>query len=108
MEDKQGIVFADPKTDYHGHPNYGKVFLLLLAFLGLSLLVGYLVSPLAAVYLIFATALIKVALVVRNFMHLKYESWIIWVTMAAVVFVLLVFFFALFPDITEVTRVITK
>lgn len=108
MEDKQGIVIADPKTDYHGHPNYGKVFLWLLALLAVSLIVGYLVSPLAAVFVIFATALIKAALVVRNFMHLRYESWLIWVAVAAVLFVLLAFFFGVYPDITEVERVITK
>jgi caa(3)-type oxidase subunit IV len=104
MEDKQGIVFADPKTDYHGHPNYGKVFLWLLLFLGISLIVGYLISPLVAVFLIFTTAIIKAALVVRNFMHLKYESWLIWVAVAAVLFILFAFFFGVFPDITNVTR----
>lgn len=96
------VEIPDPEHDYHGHPNYVKTFISLLVLFGISLVVGYLFSPFLAVFLIFATAAWKAALVVRNFMHLKYEPYILLIAVAAVLFCLTVFFFGIYPDITDV------
>ena len=108
MEDKVGITFADPQTDYHGHPSYANIFLWLMLFFGISLGVGYFVSPGIAVFLIFLTAIIKAVLVVRNFMHLKFEPWQVLVVVALVLFVLLALFLGVYPDIPVIERVLAK
>ena len=74
-----GVEIPDFKKDYHGHPDYLKVYKALLFLFGISLVVGYFTSPMAAVALIFVAAIIKTALVVGNFMHLKFEPWLLWV-----------------------------
>lgn len=105
--DHDNIVFADPKTDYHGHPHYGRVLVSLLLLLCVSLIVGYVFSPGIAIALIFATATWKVALVMRNFMHLKYEPLFIFIAVAAVLLIIFAFFFGVYPDITAIPRDVT-
>ncbi len=99
-----GVVVPDPEHDYHGHPNYEKVFLSLLVLFGLSLIVGYFVSPMIAIVLIFLAAIWKTALVVKNFMHLSYEPMIVWILVLSVLFILVAFFFGVHIDVTAVTR----
>lgn len=102
------VEAPSPETDYHGHPDYSRIFLSLAALFGISLLIGYFTSAKVAVILIFLTAIIKAALVVRNFMHLKYEPKLIWVTVAIAVFIFLVFYFGVLPDITLIERDMAK
>jgi cytochrome c oxidase subunit IV len=99
--DHDNVVFPDAH-DYHGHPNYTKVLVSLLVLLSVSLTVGYLFSPGIAIALIFATAAWKVTLVMRNFMHLRYEPLFIYIAIAAVVLIIYAFFFSVYPDITAV------
>lgn len=107
IENNDNVVIPDMENDYHGHPKYGKNFINLLLLFGVSLIVGFLFSKILAVTLIFATAIWKTALVVKNFMHLKYEPFLIWVAVAAVLFCLFVFFFGIYPDITAVKLEVT-
>ena len=104
MEDEQGVIFPDSETDYHGHPNYGKILISLLILFSVSLVVGYLFSPMIAISLIFATAVWKTSLVVKNFMHLQFEPLLIWIVVAVALFTIFVFFWGVYPDITAVTR----
>ena len=67
-----GIEFPK-ENDYHGHPNYFRVFIYLLVLLAVSIAAGYLLSPMAAIFVIFITAIIKGGLVIANFMHLRFE-----------------------------------
>lgn len=103
MDNKHGVVAPDAQSDYHGHPNYGKVLITLLVLFGSSLIVGYLFSPVLAVVIIFATAVWKTALVMKNFMHLKFEPLFIWIAIAVVMFALFILFWGIYPDITAVT-----
>ena len=96
------------EQDYHGHPNYVKVFLSLLLLMGISLVIGYFTSPMIGVSLIFLVALLKAGLVVVNFMHLKFEPILVFVVVCVVLFILLSFFWGVFPDITLVTRDVVK
>ena len=104
--DHDNVVFPDER-DYHGHPAYAKVLGSLLLLLGVSLTVGYIFSPAIAIFLIFATATWKVALVMRNFMHLKYEPLLLFIVVGAVMLILYAFFFGVYPDITAVPRDVT-
>lgn len=104
--DHENVVFPGA-DDYHGHPHYGKVLVSLLLLLSVSLLAGYVFSPAIAIGIIFATAAWKVTLVVRNFMHLKYEPLFIFIAIAAVALIIYVFFFGIYPDIVAVPRDVT-
>ncbi|MEW6467685.1 MAG: cytochrome C oxidase subunit IV family protein [Bacteroidota bacterium] len=101
-EDDEGVVYPDPQKDYHGHPDYRKTLIYLLVLFGISLLVGYVFSPFIAISIIFATAIWKTSLVVKNFMHLKYEPFLIWLTILVVLFTIFAFFWGVVPDITMV------
>lgn len=105
--DHANIVIPDPKTDYHGHPHYGKVLITLLALLSFSLVAGNIFSFGIAIALIFATATWKVVLVMRNFMHLKYEPLFVFIAIAAVLLIIFAFFFGVYPDITAIPRDVT-
>ena len=96
-----GKAFPD-EQDYHGHPNYTKVFVSLLILMTLSLVVGYFTSPMIGVSLIFLVALLKAGLVVANFMQLKFEPILILIVVLVVLFILLSFFFGVFPDIVPI------
>lgn len=100
MEDKLSVQFPDPDNDYHGHPNYFKVYLALLVFFGVSLVIVYFLPLHLAVTVVFIIALVKAWLVVANFMHLKYEPNLVVLAVLLVGFVLLAFFWGVFPDIT--------
>lgn len=105
--DHENLIFADPATDYHGHPHYGKVLVSLLLLLAVSLTASYIFSPGIAIAIIFATAAWKVTMVMRNFMHLKYEPLFVFIAVAAVVLIIYAFFFGVYPDITAVPRDVT-
>ncbi|NNM94120.1 MAG: cytochrome C oxidase subunit IV family protein [Bacteroidia bacterium] len=106
-QNNDNIVFPDAAHEYHGHPNYGRVLFTLLALLSLSLVIGYIFSPALAITFIFATAVWKTALVMRNFMHLKYEPLFLFIVIAAVLLILFAFFMGVYPDITAVPRDVT-
>ncbi len=94
--------------DYHGHPNYLLVYLILVAILGISLLAGYLGAKLLAVVLIFGLAVVKAGLVLANFMHVKFEPKIIWGIIGFAVLCMFFFYFGVFPDIVNVPIEIVK
>lgn len=107
IQNNDNAVVPSEEHDYHGHPKYGKIFINLLVLFGISLIVGFLFSPVLGVTLIFATAVWKTALVMKNFMHLKYEPLLIWIAIAAVLFCLFAFFFGIYPDICAVRHEVT-
>lgn len=98
----------DPiEKDYHGHPNYFMVYVWLLILFAISLLVDFFDNKTLAVFIIFATAFIKMMLVVANFMHLKYEPKTFWVIPIFGAICILSFILLVYPDVTIVERVIT-
>ncbi|MCZ2356592.1 MAG: cytochrome C oxidase subunit IV family protein [Bacteroidia bacterium] len=100
---EEGVVIPDMENDYHGHPNYEKVLIQLFVLFAVSLAVGYF-SSMLSIIIIFGTAFWKIAMVMRNFMHLKFEPWVIGVAVAMVIFTLLTFFFGVMPDVTYIIR----
>ncbi len=104
VQNNDNVVIPDMEHDYHGHPSYGKILIRLFILLSVSLVVGFIFSPMLAVILIFATAIWKTSLVMKNFMHLKYEPLLIWILIASVLFILVAFFFGIYPDICAIHR----
>lgn len=107
-ESHEGVATPEPETDYHGHPNYLKVFFSLIILFAFSLVVGFFTSPMLAVSLIFLVAIIKAGLVTGNFMHLKFEPKLIWLAVGIVLFILASFFFGVLPDVTLIERSLAK
>ena len=81
------------------HPNYTAIWLWLLALLGVGLGASLLPGGRGvALAVIFATALVKALLVALNFMHLRFESGLIYaIALIPIVFVAILAV-ALFPD----------
>ncbi|MDH5657074.1 MAG: cytochrome C oxidase subunit IV family protein [Spirochaetia bacterium] len=84
--------------EYHGHPNYTLVYGILVALLGLSYLSDFIEAPIFAMTLLFGTAFIKAWLVISNFMHLKYEHWVMWLIPGSGVACLIILYVLVFPD----------
>lgn len=93
------VVYPLPEKDYHGHPNYWRVYVWLLILFGLSVIAGFILPFQLAVFVIFITAIAKSWLVVANFMHLRYEPFLILLAVMVVIFILLSLFWGVYPDI---------
>ena len=92
------------EPDYHGHPNYFRIYLYLMAFFVISLLAAYIPNQMLMLLVIFGTALIKAVLVIGRFMHLSWEPLLLKIAAGVIIFILIAFFFGVFPDITLVPR----
>ena len=96
------------KTEYHGHPNYFAVWLALLVFLALSLAVGAMGHGTLAIGMIFLLAIVKAAIVLGNFMHLRWEPRFFWGVLAFAVLCLAFLYFGVMPDIVGVEQRLAK
>jgi caa(3)-type oxidase subunit IV len=82
-----------------GHPNYTAVWIWLLALLGVGLAASFLPGGRAvALVVIFGTAFVKAALVGLNFMHLRFESGLIYAIALIPLVFAAILAIALFPD----------
>jgi caa(3)-type oxidase subunit IV len=86
-------------TTAPAHPNYTAVWLWLVALLGVGLAASLMPGGRAVgLIVIFATAIAKALLVALNFMHLRFESGVIYaIALIPLVFVAILTI-ALFPD----------
>ncbi|GIL16837.1 MAG: hypothetical protein BroJett040_05880 [Oligoflexia bacterium] len=96
------------EKDYHGHPNYIKIWGVLVGILVLSLAVGELGHKVLSVTLIFGLALVKAIMVIGNFMHLKWEPKLLTWVMIFAVAALGIFYFGVAPDVVYVEMKIAK
>jgi len=81
------------------HPNYTAVWLWLLALLGVGLAASLLPGGrVVALAVVFATAFVKALLVALNFMHLRFESRVIYAIALAPLVFAAILALALFPD----------
>jgi caa(3)-type oxidase subunit IV len=84
--------------DEKNHPNYFAVWIWLVCLVIASIAASLVLPRSAAVYLIFTIATIKAILVLRNYMHLKYEKLLLYALAIVPLLVVIVLMFALFPD----------
>jgi caa(3)-type oxidase subunit IV len=81
------------------HPNYTAVWIWLLALLGLGLAVSLVPGARAlGLVVIFVTAFAKALLVALNFMHLRFESGLIYAIALIPLVFAAILAVALFPD----------
>ncbi len=85
----------------HAHPNYIKIWGILLVLLAISVLGPMLEIPALTIATAFGIALVKAFVVASNFMHLKFEKKYIWYLLILSVCFLGVFFFGAGTDITN-------
>lgn len=81
------------------HPNYKKIYLVLLALLAISVAGPFLGIKWVTLITAFGIALVKARLVVQNFMHLKWEKRIARLVLAGSLVLMALFFFAVAPDV---------
>ncbi len=86
-------------TSDRAHPNYTAVYVWLLALLGVGLAASFLPGGRGvALVVIFATAFVKALLVALNFMHLRFESGVIYAIALIPLVFAAILAVALFPD----------
>src|SRR5262245_29512336 len=85
----------------HEHPNYVKVWGILLVLLGISIGGPFLGIQVVTLITAFGIAIVKAYLVAKNFMHLNIErQYVVYLILTMVVFVLL-FFAGTSPDVMK-------
>ena len=99
---------ANENMEYHGHPNYFMIWVLLLVTFTASLVMGMFFSPLVTVVSAFAVAFLKAYFVLDYFMHLKWEPKFFWGLLIFSVLVMVFLFVGLYPDIVPVELIITQ
>ena len=78
--------------------HYFIIWLWLIALVVLSLTSSWFLPKTQALALIFAVAVVKALLVVRNYMHLKNEKPIYYALLLVPLVFIIIFLFGLFPD----------
>ncbi len=92
-----------PKTpDYHGHPNYLKIYLILLGLFVLSVLASFLHTPILIFIAVFVISVIKGSMVLLYFMHLRWEPNLIWIMLGLALLTLFFLIVGLYPDTVPV------
>ncbi len=86
----------------HARPNYVAVWAWLVILLGLSLASVFLpFSQTVTVTLIFVIAAVKAFLVAVNFMHLKFEQWLVRLIALVPLALFIIMTLTLIPDIAH-------
>ena len=99
MHSQAQSLTAPTAGQHHPHPNYVAIWAILLVLLGISLALGHIPNPALSGTLIFGIAAIKIGLVMRYFMHMKFEPWLLAVMMVAALLCVLAFFIGVVPDL---------
>lgn len=98
------------QDNYHGHPQYGiiyksLIFIMLVTILPdmINRIFGEKILPAGTILIlsIFLLSLIKANLVLKNFMHVRFEPAMLLVTVFTGIFSLLLLFSLLWPDVTR-------
>jgi caa(3)-type oxidase subunit IV len=89
-----------PSDHGHAHPNYVLIWAALLVLLGISLALGQIANVHVMTTLVFGIAAIKIALVMRYFMHMKFEPWLLAVLMIGAALCLVALFVGVSPDVS--------
>ena len=97
-------VVVPTENDYHGHPNYLKVYISLLVLFAISVVASLLHNPLIIFFVVFAVSVIKGTLVLLYFMHLKWEPLLIWILLGLALLALAFLIIGLYPDVVLTHR----
>jgi len=83
----------------HRHPNYFRVYLVLLGLLVVSVAGPMLGIRVVTLIAAFGVALVKAYMVAKNFMHLNVEKRWVHLALALVLVILVVFYAGISPDV---------
>lgn len=83
------------------HPNYKKIYLVLVVLLAISVAGPFVGIKWVTLITAFGIALVKARLVVQNFMHLKWEKRIARLVLAGSLVLMALFFTAVAPDVMK-------
>ncbi|MES0490010.1 MAG: cytochrome C oxidase subunit IV family protein [Leptospirales bacterium] len=97
------------EQDYHGHPNYNVIGIVLVVLMALSVVVDFVVTgnKLLSVTLIFGFSTIKAYLVIANFMHLKYEPKLVDLFPYLSIACMIIFFAGVYPDSANIHQILS-
>lgn len=101
-------VVVPKENDYHGHPNYFKIYIWLLALFGVSLVAAYLENFLLMVVIVFAVSVIKSLMVLNYFMHLKWEPKVFQILIYLCLFVLAALLVGVYFDVSVIELDVVK
>ena len=82
----------------HAHPNYIAVYVILLVLLAFSIALGHVPNIYVMTTLVFAVAGIKALMVLRYFMHLKFEPLWVAIILIGAALCLVFLFIGVYPD----------
>ncbi|MCE7892102.1 MAG: cytochrome C oxidase subunit IV family protein [Deltaproteobacteria bacterium] len=85
----------------HHHPNYVRIWAILLVLLAISVLGPMLGHPLVTLFTAFGIAVVKAFLVAKNFMHVNLAPRFVGYLMATCLLFMLLFFAGTAPDVME-------
>ena len=88
-------------ADEHHHPNYVKIWAILLVLLAVSVIGPMFEIPWLTLVTAFGIAIVKAYLVAVNFMHLNVEKRIITYMLSTCLVFMLLFFAAVAPDVMK-------
>jgi caa(3)-type oxidase subunit IV len=92
---------SDHAATAHEHPNYVKIWAILLVLLAISVAGPFLEIPVVTLITAFGIAIVKAYMVAKNFMHLNIErQYVVYLILTMLVFVLL-FFAGTAPDVMK-------
>src|SRR5438105_2957818 len=81
------------------HPPYVIIYFVLLALLGASVALGHVPNVYWMNGLVFSVAIVKAILVLRYFMGLRFEPWLVAIILLAALACLVAFFAGVYPDV---------
>ena len=87
--------------EHHDHPNYVKIWGILLALLIVSILGPMLEIQTVTLITAFGIAIVKAYLVAKNFMHINVEPRFVVYLMATMLVLMLLFFAGSAPDVMK-------
>lgn len=101
-------VVIPKDNDYHGHPNYLKIYIALLIFFTISLISAYIPNFKVMVVFVFVSSTIKALLVLNLFMHLKWEPRVLQILIYMALFTLSALIIGVYMDIPMVELDVAK
>jgi len=101
-------VVVPKDQDYHGHPDYLKIYFALLILFGISLVASYIDNFMLMVTIVFVASTLKALLVINFFMHLKWEPKVLQIMIYLALFTLAALIIGVYSDIPVVAHDVYK
>lgn len=98
MESTMEHASAAAEAPHLSVKQYVRIWLVLMALLGLGVLFAYVDIPLLANVLVFGVAIAKAIIVLRNYMHLRWEPKFVTLALVGALACIAILFLMLLPD----------